>query len=112
MHVLKIGLVLGCISTYYQLEAVLLDQFQQINVLTRTIYKKKIYDEVIEVSKGAKIRNRYNQVPHLTRDTNGKVIEDIFDIINVRILKKLGRKKWWMFILCVSGQLSSVKRLA
>ena len=24
-------------------------------------------------SKGAKIRNRYNQVPHLTEDTNGKV---------------------------------------
>ena len=28
---------------------------------------------VIKVSKGAKIRNRYNQVPHLTQDTNGKV---------------------------------------
>ena len=26
-----------------------------------------------EVSKGAKIRNRYNRVPHLTQDTNGKV---------------------------------------
>ena len=25
-----------------------------------------------QVSKGAKIRNRYNQVPHLTQDTNGK----------------------------------------
>ena len=25
------------------------------------------------VSKGAKIRNQYNQVPHLTQDTNGKV---------------------------------------
>ena len=25
------------------------------------------------VSKGAKIRNRYNQVPHLTQDTSGKV---------------------------------------
>ena len=25
------------------------------------------------VNKGAKIRNRYNQVPHLTQDTNGKV---------------------------------------
>ena len=29
--------------------------------------------DLIEVSKGAKIRNRYNQVPHLTQDTNGKV---------------------------------------
>ena len=27
----------------------------------------------IKVSKVAKIRNRYNQVPHLTQDTNGKV---------------------------------------
>ena len=26
-----------------------------------------------KVSKGAKIRNRYIQVPHLTQDTNGKV---------------------------------------
>ena len=26
-----------------------------------------------KVSKGAKIRNQYNQVPHLTQDTNGKV---------------------------------------
>ena len=26
-----------------------------------------------KVSKGAKIRNRYNQIPHLTQDTNGKV---------------------------------------
>ena len=26
----------------------------------------------IKVSKGANIRNRYNQVPHLTQDTNGK----------------------------------------
>ena len=27
----------------------------------------------LKVSNGAKIRNRYNQVPHLTQDTNGKV---------------------------------------
>ena len=27
---------------------------------------------VLKVSNGAKIRNRYNQVPHLTQDTNGK----------------------------------------
>ena len=26
-----------------------------------------------KLSKGAKIRNQYNQVPHLTQDTNGKV---------------------------------------
>ena len=33
------------------------------------IYKQRD----IKVRKGAKIRNRYNQVPHLTQDTNGKV---------------------------------------
>ena len=27
----------------------------------------------MQVNEGAKIRNRYNQVPHLTKDTNGKV---------------------------------------
>ena len=30
-----------------------------------------LYD--IKVSKGAKIRNLYSEVPHLTQDTNGKV---------------------------------------
>ena len=29
--------------------------------------------DAFKVSKVAKIRNRYNQVPHLTQDTNGKV---------------------------------------
>ena len=27
----------------------------------------------MQVSKGKQIRNRYNEVPHLTQDTNGKV---------------------------------------
>ena len=30
-------------------------------------------ETLIKVSKAAKMRNRYNQVPHLTQDTNGKV---------------------------------------
>ena len=34
------------------------------------------------VSKGAKIRNRYNQVPHLTPDTNGKVTNSQLDTTN------------------------------
>ena len=39
-------------------------------------FLRRLYDltkSVTKVSKGAKIRNRYNQVPHLTQDTNGKV---------------------------------------
>ena len=38
--------------------------------------------KVIELSKGAKIRNRYNQVPHLTQDTNGKVTNSQLDTTN------------------------------
>ena len=37
---------------------------------------------IIKVSKGAKIRNRYNQVPHLTKDTNGKVTNSQLDTTN------------------------------
>ena len=32
-----------------------------------------------KASKGAKIRNQYNQVPHLTQDTNGKVTNSQLD---------------------------------
>ena len=35
-----------------------------------------------KVSKGAKIRNWYNQVPHLTQDTNGKVTNSQFYTTN------------------------------
>ena len=36
----------------------------------------------VKVSKGAKVRNRYNQVPHLTQDTNGKVTNSQLDTTN------------------------------
>ena len=42
-------------------------------------------DDVIfldKVSKDAKIRNRYNQVPHLTQDNNGKVTNSQLDTTN------------------------------
>ena len=35
-----------------------------------------------KVSNGAKIGNRYNQVPHLTQDTNGKVTSSQLDTTN------------------------------
>ena len=35
-----------------------------------------------KVSKGAKIRNRYHQVPHLTQDTNEKVTNSQLDTTN------------------------------
>ena len=34
------------------------------------------------LSKGAKIRNRYNQVSHLTQDNNGKVTNSQLDTTN------------------------------
>ena len=35
---------------------------------------------IIKVSKGATIRNRYNPVPHLAQDPNGKVTNSQLDI--------------------------------
>ena len=35
-----------------------------------------------ESKKRAKIRNRYNQAPHLSQDTNGKVTTSELDITN------------------------------
>ena len=43
---------------------------------------KIISSDSTEVSKGAKIRNRYNQVPHLTQDSNGKVTNSQLDTTN------------------------------
>ena len=37
---------------------------------------------IFKVSKDAKIRNRYNQVPHLSQDTNGKVTNSQLDTTN------------------------------
>ena len=33
----------------------------------------------MKVSKGANISNQYNQVPHMTQDTNGKVTNSQLD---------------------------------
>ena len=41
-------------------------------------------DTFIKVSKGAKIRNRYDQVPHLTQDTNGEVTNSQQTLILIR----------------------------
>ena len=37
------------------------------------------HESTVKVSKAAKIRNRYNQVPHPTQDTNGKVTNSQLD---------------------------------
>ena len=53
-------------------------------ILTYTIHYcvHVYYVHVITVGKREKIRNRYNQAPHLTKDTNGKVTTSKVDITN------------------------------
>ena len=61
-------------------------------VLFLLLFQILLYDSLIslftlgwlfmKVRKGAKIRNRYNQVPHLTKDTNGKVTNSQLDTTN------------------------------
>ena len=46
------------------------------------IKKKSVPRDHRQSNKGAKIRNRYNQVSHLTQDTNGKVTNSQLDTTN------------------------------
>ena len=50
----------------------LLRYFNNINIclIVSSVLANKI---CLKVNKGAKIRDRYNQVPHLIQDTNGKL---------------------------------------
>ena len=54
----------------------------RFNIHIFGVYCHKYIDFSIKISKGAKIRNRYNQVPHLTQDTNGKVTNSQLDTTN------------------------------
>ena len=45
-----------------------------------SVFRPRSYQN--KVSKGAKIRNPYNQVPHLTQDTNGKVTNSQLNTTN------------------------------
>ena len=60
------------------------DLSQQICMLQRHIihFNKNPHALSIKVRKWAKIRNRYNQAPHLTQDTNGKVTTSQLDFTN------------------------------
>ena len=50
-------------------------------LLAKQYYRMKIV-RVILCKYGCKIRNRYNQVPHLTKDTNGKMTNSRSDTTN------------------------------
>ena len=58
----------------------------------------KSYDSIIKVRNGTKIRNRYNQVPHLTQDTNGKTK------FTFRNLKKGIQEFHWSFALALTDK--------
>ena len=49
---------------------------------THSTWRKRHRTLTVRISKGAKIRNKYNQVPHLTQDTNGKVTNSQIDTTN------------------------------
>ena len=51
----------------------IVDRFQSHSDLFQDVLSEILILNTNKVSKGAKIRNRYNQVPRLTQDTNGKV---------------------------------------
>ena len=52
----------------------------------------------LKVSKGAKIRNRYNQVPHLTQDTNGKVTNSQLDTTASKLDKMISPSYHHIFL--------------
>ena len=55
---------------------------EPLHIITFCNLSYKTCAHAYKVSKGAKIKNRYNQVPHLTQDTNGKVINLQLDTTN------------------------------
>ena len=57
-------------------------KYQGLVVSVKKIFPCFPYVSLCKVSKGAKIRKRYNQVPHLTQDTNGKVTNSKLDTTN------------------------------
>ena len=75
-HVETIQLILGVTDkeTFYMMVYIIQPKYFHFTHSSST-GSSKCYMSVVtrKVSKGAKIRNRYNQVPHLTQNTNGKV---------------------------------------
>ena len=56
--------------------------FFHISMMIWFVFFNDALQKLQKVSKGAKIRNRYNQVPQLTQDTNGKVTNSQLDTTN------------------------------
>ena len=63
--------------------------FQVYFHLPRYNFKTSALLSLCKVSKGAKIRNRYNQEPHMTQDTNGKETNSQLDTTNESLALEL-----------------------
>ena len=61
-------------------DKVYLSYYNYINKAVRKMQKEE--QNLFKVSKGVKINNVYNQVPHLTQDTIGKVTNSQLDTTN------------------------------
>ena len=87
------GVELDCIDSWYLPSFLLCIKWIKIIKCHRLKWKMSLQSTIrwhiyyrhfflYKVSKGANIRNRYNQVRHLTQDTNGKVTNSQLDTIN------------------------------
>ena len=62
--------------------------------------------EYLKVSKGAKIRNRYNQVPHLTQDTNGYHLSKLISYLSTKTYVMSTQKNRLKLLYGVQNDLS------
>ena len=71
------------VSTAYNLLSRKIPKISQFYFIIFVLKQHPAFIRILlKVSKGAKIKNRYNQVPHLTQDTNWKVTNSPLDITN------------------------------
>ena len=59
-----------------------IEAYDSMAIINTRSMDGRIYVGDHKVRKRAKIRNRYNQAPYLTKDTNGKVTTSQLDITN------------------------------
>ena len=71
--IIQANIIEGFNSTY---------MYRYLDDLLKSKSKKVSFRIRQSKKEGAKIRNRYNQAPHLTQDTNGKVTTSQLDITN------------------------------
>ena len=58
---------------FYEIICIYKKRYIRLYIWPFNVFVACVKKYILKVSKVAKIRNRYNQVPHLTQDTNGKV---------------------------------------